>query len=223
MKLKTTGAAIALSLGLGAAANAAVVVGMNSITYTGTGVEFFTDENHLIDGTGLSAAPTVANIGTITHGSAGSGNAWVTDAPNGGAGDYFSPAPGTVVFEIVFDNTYDVTDFYNWGYNFGASNNNNAKDFTIEYGVGNFASSLGTVTVARPVGNASANVATVFTADRVRLTVTDNYFGEAGAAGGDRVGLAEVRFLGDVAVIPEPSSTALLGLGGLALILRRRK
>jgi hypothetical protein len=31
----------------------------------------------------------------------------------------------------------------------------------------------------------------------------------------------EVRL--DIAAVPEPSTTALLGLGGLALILRRRK
>ncbi len=36
-----------------------------------------------------------------------------------------------------------------------------------------------------------------------------------------RVG--DINISADVALIPEPSSTALLGLGGLALILRRRK
>ena len=34
------------------------------------------------------------------------------------------------------------------------------------------------------------------------------------------VAVAEVRFID---AVPEPSTTALLGLGGLALILRRRK
>ena len=33
----------------------------------------------------------------------------------------------------------------------------------------------------------------------------------------------EDRVVLDVVAIPEPSTTALLGLGGLALILRRRK
>jgi len=32
-----------------------------------------------------------------------------------------------------------------------------------------------------------------------------------------------ISIVGDVVAVPEPSSTALLGLGGLALILRRRK
>jgi len=37
---------------------------------------------------------------------------------------------------------------------------------------------------------------------------------------GSYVGMSEVRF---IEAVPEPSTTALLGLGGLALILRRRK
>lgn len=218
MKLMQAG--VILSLGFGAAANAALV-GINSITYTGTAGETFTDENNMVNGSGLSATLTEANIGTVTHAGAGAGNAWTTVA-GGVGGDFFNSAPGTVVFDIVFDATYNVTDFYNWSYDFGGTNNNNTKDFTLDYGVGNFASSLGTVTVARPsAGGTAVNVATVFTADRVRITVTDNYFGEAGGAGGDRASFAEIAFRGTA--VPEPSSAALLGLGGLALILRRRK
>ena len=37
----------------------------------------------------------------------------------------------------------------------------------------------------------------------------------------DYVGIGEIRFTGSA--VPEPTTTALLGLGGLALILRRRK
>ncbi|SHJ71388.1 PEP-CTERM protein-sorting domain-containing protein [Rubritalea squalenifaciens DSM 18772] len=45
-------------------------------------------------------------------------------------------------------------------------------------------------------------------ADRVRLTVTDNFAAEL--VGGDRVGLSEFRFV----AVPEPSSVSLLGLAG---------
>lgn len=226
MKTKTTCAAVALTLGLGAAANAAIV-GMTSIAFTGTATEDpFPDETRLIDNSGIAVTVDMTNITTaaVDHANPGASNAWVTNDPGAGGGDYFADGGGTVIFEIIFDGTYNVTDFYNWSYDFGGAQNNNIKDFTLEFGVGDFASSLGTVTVARPTpGAAPATVATVFTADRVRMTVTDNHFGDlsGGADGGDRVGAVEFRFTGTA--VPEPSSTALLGLGGLALIMRRRK
>ncbi|MBT8036430.1 MAG: PEP-CTERM sorting domain-containing protein [Verrucomicrobiae bacterium] len=49
---------------------------------------------------------------------------------------------------------------------------------------------------------------------------TDITFGYLGGAGG---GEELSSFTITAAPVPEPSSTALLGLGGLALILRRRK
>jgi len=46
-----------------------------------------------------------------------------------------------------------------------------------------------------------------------KVEVTDNQ------GGIDRVALGEVKFI----AVPEPSSAALIGLGGIVLILRRRK
>lgn len=54
----------------------------------------------------------------------------------------------------------------------------------------------------------------------VRLAFTDELF-SSGFQAATRVG--SISVIGEAVVIPEPSSTALLGLGGLALILRRRK
>ncbi len=52
--------------------------------------------------------------------------------------------------------------------------------------------------------------------------VLDGQSNRVGAANNTGVGLDNIRLTGP-APIPEPSSTALLGLGGLALILRRRR
>lgn len=49
------------------------------------------------------------------------------------------------------------------------------------------------------------------------MTMTDNYFGESGGAGGERVGLSEVRF----SQVPEPTAALLGGIGLLALLRRR--
>jgi hypothetical protein len=56
----------------------------------------------------------------------------------------------------------------------------------------------------------------------VRLAVDSTF--EGGAGRDWQGGFGEVRFEGAaVAAVPEPSATALLGLGGLALMLRRRR
>jgi hypothetical protein len=52
----------------------------------------------------------------------------------------------------------------------------------------------------------------------IRFTDFDN-FSTTGESYAGTVGLSEVRFV----TLPEPSSTALLGLGGLALVLRRKR
>lgn len=44
-----------------------------------------------------------------------------------------------------------------------------------------------------------------------------------GSGGGHHLFLDNVAFSGDLSVIPEPSSLALLGLGGLGMLIRRRK
>lgn len=209
-------------------ATGAVIVGISSISYTGTATEATdfpaNDENNLINGSGLSAPVTVANIATVTHGSAATNTVWTTNAPGGG--DFFVGAPGvSVVFDIVFDGTYDITQFASWSYGFGANVDNNISQVKLDYGIGDFANtSLGAFSVGKPASFGPAvivNLASTITADRVRITVLDNHFGNPDApAGGDRVSLAEIRFVGDA--VPEPSG-ALLGTCGLLGLLRRRR
>ena len=71
-------------------------------------------------------------------------------------------------------------------------------------------------------GSANNNAQTFqFASENARyvgLRIVNNY---GTPPGGDRLGLGEVAFATEA--VPEPSSAALLGLGSLALILRRRK
>jgi hypothetical protein len=179
---------------------AQTLVTPTGITFAGTAVEFFTDETNLINGSGLSAVPAISDYTTVTHAAAGAANAWVTTNP-AGAGDFF-PVGQTVVFNFTFDRPYRFTDLVFWGYHFGAANGNEARRFELAFSTDGGASFLPPVIVERPLGSATvANAATMnlgapVDADFVRMTVLDNHFGAI--QGGDRVGLGEVRFIGDI-------------------------
>jgi len=229
--MKTT-YALALAISMAATAHAAVVINPSTIVYTGTnpdaGIAGLDNPVALINGSGLSAALTVDNIDTVTHATpvfSSPGNAWATNDPGGTSSDFFASNPGTVVFELTFDQVYTLDTFYNWSYDFdeGSGNANNIRTVNIEYGIGDFlGGTLNDVTFANTANNVASSVGIGgITADQLRITVTDNFFGIGSLGGGDRVAAAEFAFVGQA--VPEPSSAALLGLGGLALILRRRK
>jgi len=139
---------------------------------------------------------------------------WVTAGRNGDDfSDFFDSSgdPGTTDAPITIDfdlgGTFDVGGMFVWRYNggFGSLEQNNPKDWTIEFstdGGSNYGNmeTIPTLTNSGLGGNAVGSELLSFTshqADSVRITITDNFKGEPGLAfGGDRVGLAEVRFQG---------------------------
>jgi hypothetical protein len=215
-----------------AAANAEIISG-TSITFTGTnpGSGFTSLDNPLalINGSGLSATPTDANVNSVTHAnpivSGGIGNAWATNAPNGGTGDFFATGgtPGTVIFEIELGDTYILDTFYSWSYDFDDTKPaaNNIKTITLDYGVGNFTDgTLAGLELTPPVNNLALSVSFgPITADRVQITVTDNWFdGNGTYGGGDRVGSGEFAFH----AVPEPT-TLLTGIAAGGFLIWRRR
>ena len=168
--------------------------------------------NNLIDGSGLSATPTASNLASVTH-SGGSRNTWQTATQ--GSPNYFSnsnnPDPQ---FTLTLDDTYGLNALVVWGWD---DNTNAASDFTVEFSTdGGVSYSTGTETVQTSgvLDDAHAELSfdAVHQANFVRLTITNNANGRGfSGAGGDRVALGEIRFLGTAAADSDEAPTAADG------------
>ena len=221
MKTKTILALAALTVG---SANAAVLITPTGLNNTSGVSEFFPAIN-IINNTGLSGAADIANYNTITHGNASATTAWTTIDPAPAGGDYYAQGGTAAIFTLTLDQLYAVTDFVFWGYHFGAGNGNEGREFTLSFSTDGGATFPTSTSVSNPLstfavsGAATLSLGGTFNANALQLEITDNHFGGT-AAGGDRIGLGEVKFIGDA--VPEPSTVLLGGLSMLALLRRRR-
>jgi hypothetical protein len=211
-------------------AHAAIIV-PTGVTYTGTAPDIggsgLNDPNGIINGSGLSEALTDANLATVTHAAVGfNGNAWTTTDPGGFPSDFFAATTGTVVFEFDLGSTTPVGTFASWGYHFGAFNGNSISDVTLDFSTDGGTTIDSSQTITVPFG-ATFDASTIVpltptTANFITMTVNDNHYDPANeAAGGDRVGLAEIAF--STEVIPEPATLSLMGVLGAVALLSRRK
>jgi len=197
----------------------------------------------LVNNSGFLGGETVPDGDTVAHALTVTHNfdtrwqeSWVT---NGHNPDYFGVAgPATIVLDLGSDQTVGSIILWQYGNHGGSSatagarDGNGTKTMNIRFnteaeGSASFAGSPTAITMQEVwLGLGGVNGAQAFalptpTARYVQLEVTDNYYGEPNInAGGDRVGLGEVRFATEV--VPELSS-ALLGALGLLGLLRRRR
>lgn len=169
-----------------------VLVQPAAITSSTSATDFY-PASQLINGSGLSATPTVTNLGT--HAEAGLGNtAWVTE---GTSTDYFSNHSAPVL-TCTLPGGRNITELVIWPYNFfaGTANGNEAKIFDVAFSTDG-TTFTNTVTVTSPTPLVSNGLrlplGTPLFATHVRVTITDNHY--LAAAGGDRVGLGEIRFV----------------------------
>lgn len=166
---------------------------ITSVTSSTSAMDFFLVDN-LIEGPGLGFDINEPH-------DRASGLTWVTNAPNGGAGDYFAPLPDPAPV-LVFDLGSDVPlgEISFWGY--ADTNANGANQFSIRFATdaeGNaaFGTSITYNPTFNPTQPATPRQSFPFTetvvARYVELTPLDNFFG-INPPGGDRVGLGEVAF-----------------------------
>lgn len=199
-----------LSLGSGLSFGAVFypIVGVTSDT---AGTDLF-PAIRLIEGSGVGfdSAEPHNRTSTLT---------WVTNAPNGGFGDYFAPTP-QVAPRLVFDlgSSVALNEISIWGYANDNANGLISANLRFSDTTAFSGAPVSISGITQPVTPRQSFSFPDVNARYVELVPTDNLFGIA-PPGGDRVGMGEVAF---AQPIPEPSS-ALLALLGLAGVVRRRR
>ena len=187
-----------------ATASADLLITPTGVTTNGVS-EFFPTLN-IINNSGLSESVNALNYRTVTHAGASGAVAWTTNAPNG-ATDYFTVgSEGTLpIFTFTLPSSSTVNALVYWGYYFGGvANGNEAREFFVEFSQDGGNTFPESATVASELSTfAIANSIVLpfeedFTADTIRVSITDNQFGST-AAGGDRIGLGEIKFVQIVA------------------------
>ena len=161
-----------------------------------------------IDGSGLSGGGTSGDILSETHSrdSTGSGNAWLEN----------SATPTVMTFDL--GGTFTVESVHLWNYVHSNGSQWGVATVDISFSTdggsnyGNLIDDLGVFTQpGDPIAAQTIGFSAVSGVTHIKL---DGITGHSSLTG-----ISEIRF-GEA--IPEPSSLALLGLGGLALLRRRR-
>ena len=159
---------------------------------------------NLIDNSGLPSVPTLDDYQSLQHAFVNGSNAWVTDDPGGFPSNYFhfGPAP---VLSFGLAQATELNSIVVWGYPFGPLNNNEGGAFLLEFsndGGQTFENRIHLVHQQTGQGNETIPFGQTIVADAVRMTIVGNYLDNPAAAGGDRVGLGEIKFLAGPVEIP---------------------
>ena len=136
----------------------------------------------------------------------------------------------------------DLSGFSYWAYQGnggGVEQGNTAKDISLLFATeSDGTSNFGTTITDNPgftlgIGDTGVeprqdfNFSTTYTARYVQVTITDNYFGESGSEGGDRVGMGELLFDGETASASVPfefsPTLGLFLMGGVFGVSRYAK
>lgn len=176
-----------------------------AVTSNSASSDLFASAN-LIDNSGLSPAPTLANYRSLQHEPASPSRAWATGAPRG-VRDYFAGRTPDPVLTFILPERYQISHLVVWGFYYTSPNNSEASAFTLEFSSDGGETWTGLADVTHQnTARASETIplGRRFHANAVRMTITDNHFAPTGI-GGERVGLGEVKFIAQPPAGPDPT------------------
>lgn len=133
----------------------------------------------------------------------------------------WDPTPLAATITIDLETLSDVTALDVHTFAFSSFNLGAPTGVTISYSADNVTYGATSLFAFTDLGNGSQSHAADITTSATGVQYIRLAF-DGNTTAGDKWGLTELEVT-SVAAVPEPSSTALLGLGGLALLLRRRK
>ena len=102
-----------------------------AVTSNSASSDLFASAN-LIDNSGLSPAPTLANYRSLQHEPASPSRAWATGAPRG-VRDYFAGRTSDPVLTFILPERYQISHLVVWGFYYTSPNNSEASAFTLEF------------------------------------------------------------------------------------------
>ena len=174
-----------------------------AVTSSSSATDFFAATN-LINNSGLDPVPTLTNYQNAQHGSASPSRAWATAARGR---DYFASGQPNPALTFTLPDLYQITHLVVWGFYYTSPNNSEARKFTLEFSTNSGRTWTGQTDVTHRKTADEGEAIPLdrkFQANAVRLIVTDNYYVFRGV-GGERVGLGEIKFIGQPPAGPDPS------------------